>query len=208
MAQTTKLLLQPGETRLLTLGGKGRPVTGRIVVKGYDRSIDWRADLHMLETLVPNPPELPDFLEHSRQYYRETARAASTDEEKAAARASFDRQQQELIQKTKAFYASDAAWEYQFAKKRYALNFAQDGSFRIEDVPGGKYTLKVELREGSGEGPSRYSAPRIGGVEKEIEVPASPGGRSDERFDLGTIEIQARQVVKTGKAAALGKKPE
>jgi peroxiredoxin/uncharacterized GH25 family protein len=201
MAQTTKLLLQPGETRLLTLGGKGRPVTGRMVVNDYEGKIDWRADAHMMETLVPNPPELPDLLSASRQF-GESMRAASTDEERAAARASFDRQHEEMIRKTRAFYATDAGREYHFAKKRYALNFAQDGSFRIEDVPGGKYTLTMDLREGSGDSPSsRFSAPRIGEVQKEIEVPASSGGRSDEAFDLGSIEVQSRRPLKTGKAA-------
>ncbi len=38
-------------------------------------------------------------------------------------------------------------------------------------------------------------------LQKEIEVPASPGGRSDEAFDLGTIELKSRQSLKAGKAA-------
>jgi hypothetical protein len=201
MAQTTKLVLQPGETRSLSLGGKGRPVTGRIVAKDYEGKIDWRADVQTMETLVPNPPELPDLRAASKQF-GETSRAADTDAEKAAARASFEHERSEMIQKTKAFYATDAGREHHFAKKRYALNFYQDGSFRVEDVPGGKYTLKVGLREGSGEGSSRYAAPMIAEVEKEIEVPASPGGRSDEAFDFGTIEMPSRPVLKAGKGRA------
>jgi peroxiredoxin/protocatechuate 3,4-dioxygenase beta subunit len=198
-SQTTKFSLKPGEKRELMLGGKGRPVVGRVAVNGYEGKIDWRADVQNLELVVREPVDLADFRAISKDY-SDAFRAAKTEEEKKAARAELDRRQKETSEKQKAFYATDAGRQYHFAKRRYALNFSQDGSFRVEDVPGGKYTLKIDLRE-AGDGPSRFSAPKIGDLTREIEVPDSPGGRSDEPFNLGTLEMQARNALKTGKAA-------
>ena len=115
----------------------------------------------------------------------------------------MNKSRDESIAKQRAFYATEKGREYYFRNKRYALNFAQDGSFRVEDVPGGNYRLRVDLREG-GESPMRYSAPQIAHLEKEFEVPESPGGRSDEPFDLGKIELQGRKVPTAGKAAPAG----
>ena len=72
-------------------------------------------------------------------------------------------------------------------------------TFRIEDVPGGKYTLRVDLREPNA-GMNRYSAPPIAFTQQEIEVPDSPGGRSDDPHDLGTIAMIPRGGLKPGKA--------
>jgi peroxiredoxin len=196
MAQTTKLWLKPGETRQLTLGGKGRPVVGHIVIKGYDGEIDWRAELQTMESIVPEPPDLPD-LKRITKDLNDTVHAAKTQDEKAAAWDEYDRRREEAIQKLKAFYATEAGRQCVFAKRRYALNFAQDGSFRVEDVPGGKYTLNLQLREGGGE---VFGAPTIATMHKEIEVPDSPGGRSDEPYDLGAIGVQSH-LLKSGKAA-------
>lgn len=198
-SQTTKLLLKPGETRMLVLGGKGRAVTGRTVVKGYDDQINWRNDVYRLESIVPEPEGLPDFRGLSREY-DENLRKASTDEEKRAARAHYDRRHKVAAEEAKAFYTSEAGRKYLFAKRRFALNFSPDGSFRVEDVPAGKYSLNIDLRAGNGDGPSRMSAPRIGQVQKEIEVPDSGKEWTAEAFDLGTIAIDAQPVLTKGKA--------
>ncbi|MBE0542071.1 MAG: TlpA family protein disulfide reductase [Verrucomicrobia bacterium] len=47
----------------------------------------------------------------------------------------------------------------------------------------------------------RFSAPLIASLNKELEIPDSPGGRSDEPFDLGRIELQAKKVLSVGKLA-------
>jgi hypothetical protein len=108
---------------------------------------------------------------------------------------------EKALAKQRAFYATEKGREHHFKNRRYALNFAPDGSFRVEDVPGGKYRLRIDLREGGGDGPMRFSAPRIANLEKEFEIPDSPGGRSDEPFDLGKIEMEARKIVSAGKLA-------
>jgi peroxiredoxin len=192
--------LQPGEKRHLALGGKGRAVTGKMVVTGYEGAIDFRADVHNLEPILSQPADLPDMMALSKDFSVKY-RALETEEEKAAARGQFDQTREAAMEKTRLFYQSEAGRRYHFARGRYALHFSPDGSFRIEDVPDGKYTLKVELREGGGNSPSRFSAPLIASLTKEIDVPGTPGGRSDEPLDLGTFTVEARAVMRSGKSA-------
>jgi hypothetical protein len=66
-------------------------------------------------------------------------------------------------------------------------------------VPGGKYQLKIELHEAGGSLP--FTQPLIGSLTKELDVPGSPGGRSDEPWDLGVLAMTARHSLKAGTAA-------
>ena len=199
MSQTTSFSLNPGEVKTITVGGKGRPVTGQLIVNGYDGKIDWRADVYNLELILPPTDEFPDLLALSREQSAKI-QAADSDDEKKRLIEEMQKSREQALAKQRAFYKTEEGRAYYFQNKRYALSFTQDGSFRIEDVPGGKYRLRVDLREG-GEGPMRFSAPRIANLEKEFDIPDSPGGRTDEPFDLGKIEMQARKIVSTGKPA-------
>jgi protocatechuate 3,4-dioxygenase beta subunit/peroxiredoxin len=196
-SQTTGLLLAAGETRQVTLGGKGRPVIGRLAVSGYEGEINYRTDVQTLETVVPPPAGLPDLMAMSRAF---AAKARSEDDPQArqAAQEEFRKQRAAATIATRDFYQTPAGLEYQFSKHRYALNFSQDGSFRIEDVPGGKYNLQIALHEAGGQ---PFNQPLIAQLAKEITVPESPGGHSDEPFDLGVLAMTARTSLKAGKPA-------
>jgi len=197
-SQTTGLVLVPGETRQLTLGGQGRPVVGRLAVSGYDGQPDFRADVQSIEAIVPPPAELPDLTALSQEF---AAKVRSLDNDEARKAALEERQKQwdDAMKKTRDFYQTATGREYYFSQHRYALNFSQDGSFRIENVPGGKYNLRIELHEPGGSQP--FNQPLIGTLTREIVVPDSPGGRSDEAFDLGALEMTARHSLKAGKLA-------
>jgi peroxiredoxin/protocatechuate 3,4-dioxygenase beta subunit len=198
-AQTTKFLAKPGETHHLTLGGQGRPVIGRLEVTGYDGTINWREDVFSLETVVPQPPVLPDLGAIAKAY---SAKIGILDDlaDKLAAQEDFERQQRSAMAQLQAFYRTEAGREHFFKNRRFALNFAADGSFRAEDIPGGKYNLRIDLREG-GDDLNRFNSPSIANLQKEVEAPDSPGGRSDEPHDLGTIKLAARTVMKAGRVA-------
>jgi peroxiredoxin len=199
-SQTISFALKPGELKTITVGGQGRPVTGQLIVNGYDGKIDWRADVYNLELILPPTDEFPDLLALSREQSAKI-QAADSDDEKKRLIEEMQRSREQAMTKQRAFYKTEKGREYYFRNKRYALNFTQDGRFRVEDVPGGKYRLRVDLREGGGDGAMRFSAPRIANLEKEFDIPDSPGGRTDEPFDLGRIEMQARKIVSTGKQA-------
>jgi thiol-disulfide isomerase/thioredoxin len=190
VTQITNLTLQPGETRQVTLGGQGRPVVGRVVLKGYDKALDWRDQLCSMELLESEPPGQPSF-DPCLRGYEQAMRAAKSAGERIAAQARLDREREQIGRQFQAFYASGAGRHYWFSKRSYALQFAQDGSFRIEDVPGGKYQLTIEAREPGG-GHGQHRPPPITLHSQEVQVPDPPGGRSDVPFDLGAIETVPR----------------
>ncbi len=190
VTQITNITLQPGQTGQVTLGGQGRPVVGRVVLKGYDRPLDWRDQFCSMDLLEPELPGQPSFDPALKEYEEARGAARSTDG-RIAAQARFDQERGQIARQLQAFYSSGAARRHWFSKRSYALQFAQDGSFRIEDVPGGKYQLTIEAREpGGGRGQRR--PPPITVHSQEVEVPDSPGGRSDAAFDLGAIETAPR----------------
>ena len=90
-SQTTGLSLQPGETRHVTLGGKGRPVIGRLRVNGYDGEMNYRDDVQTLQTIVPQPPEMPDLTAMSQEF---AAKIHSLDNEQARKAAMDEHQKQ------------------------------------------------------------------------------------------------------------------
>ena len=198
-SQTMSFLLGPGETRHLQLGGEGRPVVGRLVVSNYDGEINYRADVQSIYSIIPQPPEMPDLSAISKEF-AEKYRALTSDDEKKAALAENNTNWEAAIGRTADFYRTDAGRKYHFAHRRFALNFSQDGSFRIEDVPAGKYELRIDLREGGGDSPSRFMSPAIANLTKEIEVPES-SKRSGDVFDLGTIPLMSHVVLRLGKTA-------
>jgi peroxiredoxin len=190
VTQITNVTLKPGETREVTLGGQGRPVVGRVVLKGFDKPLDWREQECVLELLELAPPGLPSF-EPLVKEYEQALRAAGDTEARLAARARFDQGRDQVARQFAAFYASAAGRRYWLARRTYVLQFAPDGSFRVEDVPGGKYQLTIEaLEPGARRGP--HPSPVITFHRQEVQVPDSPGGRSGAPFDLGAIETAPR----------------
>jgi peroxiredoxin len=61
---------------------------------------------------------------------------------------------------------------------------APDGTFRLDDVPEGKWQLTVTLSS-----PPPGESKPIGSLEHEFTVAAVPGGVSDEPMDIGTLNI-------------------
>lgn len=189
ITQITNITLKPGETRDVTIGGQGRPVVGRVVLKNYDKALWWPDEVSWLSSLSPEPPDCPNFQATDSQYHLER-RAAANQAEADAARshyiAAYDRVARQLC----AYYNTPAGRAYWFSRRSFVLQFAQDGSFRAEDVPAGKYDLTIDLRELDTQA-GALRAPRIALHREQIEVPDSPGGRSDTPLDLGVIKIGA-----------------
>jgi beta-lactamase regulating signal transducer with metallopeptidase domain/protocatechuate 3,4-dioxygenase beta subunit len=58
-SQSVMVIVHAGETTPVQLGGRGRPVTGRIVAAGADSPIDWKNARGTLKLKVPDVPQ-PD----------------------------------------------------------------------------------------------------------------------------------------------------
>jgi hypothetical protein len=86
---------------------------------------------------------------------------------------------------------SEAGRARQRLQRSYSIRPEADGSFRIEDVPAGTYTLTVYLGPAVMMVTAGMPAPRTERLTREIVVPEMPDGRSDDPLDLGTITLQA-----------------
>jgi peroxiredoxin len=190
ITQITNLTLKAGETRSVTLGGQGRPLVGRLVLKNYHKDMDWKDQVEWLNTLAPEPSECPNFGEILNQFHA-IRHAAKSQEERDAAEIGYLAKYDRIARRIGAFYSSPAGRQYWFSRRNYVLRFAPDGSFRIDDVPGGKYELTLDLRDLDGK-ISQFKSPRIDLHRQEIDVPDSPGGRNDTPLDLGVINMVAQ----------------
>jgi thiol-disulfide isomerase/thioredoxin len=187
MTQLTNLTLKAGETGEVTLGGQGCPIVGRIVLKNYDKPVDWQNQVFWIESQAPTPPDCPNFDAINNELHL-AVKAARNAEEKEAAQNHYLVEQARVSRQLGAYYSTAAGRQYWFSKRRYVLQFAQDGSYRIDDVPGGKYELTIDLRE-LDEKRGQLKSPLLALFRHDIVVPDSPGGRSDIPLDLDVINM-------------------
>jgi len=190
ITQITNLTLKAGETRAVTLGGRGRPVVGRVVLKNYHKPIAWQDQLFWMDSLAPEPPDCPNFQAVQRHYHA-AMRAAKNQQDKDAAFNRYAEEHDRVARQLRAYYSSPAGRGYWFSKRRFVLRFSPDGSFRVDDVPGGKYQLTMDLREPDLKLDRRHSPP-IDLHRQEINVPDSPDGRAAAPLDLGVINMVAQ----------------
>jgi hypothetical protein len=90
------------------------------------------------------------------------------------------------------------SWWHNKDCRHFVFAINKDGTFRIEDVPSGKYDLTVyieELQPASGKPPREIAY--FGDV---INVPEIPGGRSDEPLDIGALELKLVKEESPGQA--------
>jgi beta-lactamase regulating signal transducer with metallopeptidase domain len=175
--------VEPGKTTQAMLGGKGRPVIGRVEppsswtmpIDFHDRS-EARVESH--RPFIPYPLSL--------------FRGKTT-------------------QDGRVWYAWQQRWHqspegHDYINRRVSLSvvLAPDGSFRIDDVPPGDYRLVIRV---NGESTfhvalmrRRDSGPFLH-TSRIFTVPPVPGGRSDEPLDLGTQRLQPRPTLAVGEPA-------
>jgi len=164
----------PGQTVHVTIGGTGRPVTGRIAASARNEGgLDWSWSEGVL-VLKPPPIPVPEALE--------------------------GKSPAEKLAWQRAWVASEDGKAYRRALRAYAVKIEPDGAFRVDDVPAGSYGLRVQLYEAPSAGRGRPGEV-IGSLIHEFEVAEMPGGRSDEPLELGTLEMELRKRVKVGEPA-------
>jgi hypothetical protein len=154
--------VKPGATVRLQIGGTGRPVVGRLAIpEGVKLShFAMGHDHGSLSPVLLEPPTPDDYL-------------VFNSEQRAAWREAFTRTPEGRA------YAEDR-------ERSYAVDLRPDGTFRIEDVPAGRYVLKLPF-----EGLSRDTREgRQAFARAEVVIPEMPGGRSDEPLDIGAIPLE------------------
>lgn len=179
------ILLKPGDTASVTLGGPGRAVIGRIATMGADpASLDWRRDAHSLNLRVPFTMDIPG----------PDMSNAKTDEERQRAWADHRQRQRE-------FWDSEQGKAIDRQFRTYTLQFQTNGAFRLDSVPPGTYDLSIYLNEREEYPGGGWSSRQIGSLSKEVIVPPASPGRPDEPLDLGAIQMAVRRTLRLGDLA-------
>ena len=160
--------VKPGETLKLEYGGNGRMVVGQMVANA---AVDWTADNHVLVAkAAPKDPATPAVNREDYATFK-AFEAANRAALKLGGRASY------------------------LQMDNYEMIFERDGSFRVEDIPPGRYELRVVVNKHDPQR-SGYYEPRpqdqIGSLIREITVPAGGPG---EEFDLGSLELELKDTV-------------
>ena len=74
------------------------------------------------------------------------------------------------------------------SRARYGFPIRKDGSFRVEDVPAGNYSLTVDVFE-LNRGPSWGMGLRVGRATHKLTVPNMPGGAGTKVLSIGELRL-------------------
>ena len=142
------------------LGGTGRPVIGRFALPiGIKAGAVFPYLNQTLERIRSEPPYPVDLIDEDREAWLSKWLATADGEAYSSSKCTVD------------------------------TNVRPDGSFRIEDIPAGRYHLHAEVREPGNGVPGTYG-PELASIDTEIVVPEMPGDRSDVPLNVGTIELR------------------
>ncbi len=182
----TTVVVRPGETLTVVLGGNGRPVTGRIHATKVEDGFDFSHSSGILKIALPKPADLPN-LARRKDF--------ATDEAYHAA---------ELLDGLRRlnWWQSSEGLEVWRKTLSYSVWFEPDGTLHGDDIPAGDYFLNVFLRKpatppkaGANPDPRRVFPPGgfipFGGPQTaKVTIPASNSAESQVSVDLGTIELK------------------
>ena len=161
-----------GETTKVALGGDGRAAIGKLAPPAeFKKKVLWNFALVSvgIDLTPPKTPPPPDDIRDGGKPYDVKRLKAWFEAWKAT-------------EEGKEWQAASAAYEKRLnAAPFFTASVARDGSFRIDDVPPGKYLLSV-----------RFNGPN----ESELAVLhyrfAMPDTDTSEPLDLGTVALKER----------------
>jgi beta-lactamase regulating signal transducer with metallopeptidase domain/protocatechuate 3,4-dioxygenase beta subunit len=168
--------VEPGATATVTIGGRGRPVVGRVELpEGWTAPVDFTEDssagIESNRPWTPYPLEL--FRGKTSLQDGESSRWLQQWRESAEGR------------------------DYRDRRVAESIGLSPDGSFRLDDVPAGEYRLSLRVNE---QAPFGETGP-FARLVQVFTVPPVPGGRSDEPLDLGPLRLRPRVTLKPGDPA-------
>jgi len=212
--------IQSGRTASVTIGGGGRPVIGRLKLPSdYNEPVDWGSARGSFYSQPPQlaKPNYPDNFhlmtfkerikwmldwqkteqgqEMIRRHLMPEYPESIVDMNQAQIQAYF--QQWKKSEQGKAFQRAQK--ELQKDRRHYNFRIEPDGSFRVEDIPGGNYNMNIRLRKRAG-GP--YYSGRdeiIGTLKYDFKVPDVGDGEPNEPFDIGVLELKIKKSLEVGK---------
>jgi thiol-disulfide isomerase/thioredoxin len=205
---TGRLELKPGETRAVTLGGVGRPVIGRLVPSPEFETLPNWTFSHITAVPVLERAEFPR-IAYEELWEKMVPRHVEEETDPVRRAAWFETEEGEkwkaaLDELLKGYNATVERNRTKEAMQRVS-GVSSDGTFRLDDIPEGNWTLRVQLDSPPPTTDVCGTGGTIGTLNYDFVVAAVPGGVSDEPLDIGTLEVKqlARQnpMPRVGEAA-------
>jgi uncharacterized GH25 family protein len=152
--------IKPGETARINLDHPGRRVSGRLRMAGLDPEADWGQSPIWLRV------KLPPLVVPSR--------------DSPEAQRSWRKQ----------FWDSEAGWSRRAAEVRYVLVIEENGRFRGDEIPAGRYELEAHYHETSGDASGNTMCRGV--LKQDLAIPAlEPADGS--AFELGVLEVPRKR---------------
>ena len=152
-----------GQTAEVKIGGSGRPVVGRLTRAAGLPAFDLEYVKGQVRLAQPSPDFPEDFAEWDADRKRKW---------------------------WNAFYRTEEGRRYYEGYNTYAVKVEPDGSFRLDDVPEGRYWLELSYKKDRSDPFSgqeqEHVLVKVAVLEEYLEVPAGP---DDKPFDLGTLTL-------------------
>jgi thiol-disulfide isomerase/thioredoxin len=161
--------IKPGAPTVLQYGGGGAVVSARLQVPGYTHQIHWKAGQSIVLTADVTEPDKP----------------------------AFDDEAGEKLW-IGQFWKSEEGKAWQHSQRAFTTTAEDDGSFKIEDLPPGKYRLRVQLREAAEFGGQRLAALETNLTIAEPSTPSAP-----QNLDLGLVSVPPAANLRPGDMAPL-----
>jgi hypothetical protein len=160
-----------GQTNQVVYASSGRTVIGQATPRPTSALVNWLNDVHTLSLKLPRQIQ---------------AGGGRVNREDYASFAAFQKANTTATQ-------SDAQQENARQARTYALQFEQDGTFRIDDVPPGTYELQIKVTKpddaGSERRPAHMAGEALGSLVREVIIP--PGQAT---FDLGLLPVELKNA--------------
>jgi len=180
-----KVDVAAGQTVQIALGGSGRMITGHAIIpQELATAQNWGFGMGcrvMTTPSVPPFPAMPDDIKNG------------TPDQQKAWRVSFFK-----TDAGKAYLAAEQTYQKQL--HFYPVQISQDGTFHVDDVAAGTYTLTVDIARKNGDstcGPGDS----IATGSAQFTVPDMPGGHDDTPLEIPPISMQMIKTVGVGDVA-------
>jgi hypothetical protein len=167
-ASTLPVSVTSGQTLTVSLGGKGRPVTGRVVIPA---TTEQQITLGYGYNSLQREPTLSATIKRLMSEGTEGA-------QKKLAEWRNSEEGRTVIRRV----------------RNYGFAVNADGTFHIDDVESGTYTLTIRACKPDPANLGDYRQ-TVGAVVHRFQVPEMPGGRSDEPLNLGDLPLTVGDAI-------------
>jgi hypothetical protein len=159
------LTVAPGQSNWLDYANAGHAIVGQIATEPRDATVDWLNDVHLLSWKGPGAPA-----------------SSRPNREDYATFAAF-------LKADRAARDAGTGGANTDGARTYALEFAEDGSFRIDDVSPGTYELQIRVTKWDKDrGRAGRQAEVLGSLTRDVVVPEASG-----QIDLGVFSMPIRE---------------